>query len=177
MVRESWLAVAGDAITALEEATAGQPSQSKENRCCNTASSTSATRKTAGRLAGSIELLARLIHVAEQEGCQDPLFRDFEHDLSQLFLQPGTLPTTCMRVCRAGRHARTDRPGPACLQSHVSQCCERRNVAGKLRVRPGVRASLAVAIKKPRDDGSVPGERLPGGSAEHLSLLIHLRLC
>jgi hypothetical protein len=35
----------------------------------------------------SIELLARLIHLSEQESCLDPLFVGFEDDISALFLQ------------------------------------------------------------------------------------------
>jgi len=60
-----------------------QSLHNKENTNNNSSSS------DVGRRARSIELLARLIHLSEQESCQDSLFVGFENDIAALFLQDG----------------------------------------------------------------------------------------
>jgi len=60
-----------------------QSLHNKENANNNSSSS------DVGRRARSIELLARLIHLSEQESCQDSLFVGFENDIAALFLQDG----------------------------------------------------------------------------------------
>ena len=86
-MREAWLSVARDAVAVLDNPHAGlQASESKENDHANfTGSATSRVSNEAARRASSIELLAHLIHLSEQESCQDPLFVGFDHEVCTLF--------------------------------------------------------------------------------------------
>lgn len=62
-------------------------SSTKENLNANSSGSSNISSSEAARRVSSIELLARLIHLSEQESCLDPLFVGFEDDISALFLQ------------------------------------------------------------------------------------------
>ena len=87
IVRSAWLAVAGDAISVLDRS-----QHTDENSEGNLTSSSSSDFEAGGSeaslRASSVELLARLIHLIEEESCQDPLFVGFEDELCTLFLLP-----------------------------------------------------------------------------------------
>jgi hypothetical protein len=76
-------------------------SHPNENSDANIQACMLAAANEDARRASSTELLARMIHLSEQECCQDSLFIGFEDELVSLFLLPGV--DVCMHahVCSA----------------------------------------------------------------------------